>query len=217
MGGKLSNQDDKQEAFYRLVSLLAGIHIRVEANPHHAEALQGHPGSDPEERAWFYSMRRANIRISIESNLPGLVSSLGRSQLRGGTWLRLLRFDTPTAGHPLLAEQSSIEVELPPGQNFNLGGSQSTGAQTPPSFVAQRQVPGGVELYMEQPTVARSAPYRYDWAVRAQLQVDDGQRQWVFPAPLPVDPLRYDFKNHAKSDYRNVGKTFWADEHNNRP
>ncbi|ERH53950.1 hypothetical protein O203_00300 [Ectopseudomonas chengduensis] len=208
---------DPQEAFYRLVSLLAGIHIRVETNPHHAEALQGHPGSDPEERAWFYSMRRANIRISIESNLPGLVGSLGRSQLRGGTWLRLLRFDTPTAGHPLMAEQSSIEVELPPGQNFNLGGSQSTGAQTPPSFVAQRQVPGGVELYMEQPTVARSAPYRYDWAVRAQLQVDDGQRQWVFPAPLPVDPLRYDSKNHAKPDYRNVGKAFWADEHNNKP
>ncbi len=208
---------DPQEAFYRLVSLLAGIHIRVETNPHHAEALQGHPGSDPEERAWFYSMRRANIRISIESNLPGLVGSLGRSQLRGGTWLRLLRFDTPTAGHPLMTEQSTIEVELPPGQNFNLGGSQSTGTQPPPSFVAQRQVPGGVELYMEQPSVAPSAPYRYDWAVRAQLQVDDGQRQWCFPAPPPIDPLRYDPARHAKADYRNVGKVFWADEHNNKP
>ena len=102
-------------------------------------------------------------------------------------------------------------------QNFNLGCGQSTEAQAPPSFVAQRQVPGGVELYMEQPAVARSAPYRYDWAVRAQLQVDDGQRQWVFTAPLPVDPLRYDSKSHAKPDYRDVGKAFWADEHNNRP
>lgn len=215
VGGKRpAHLQDPQEAFYRLVSLLAGIRVKTEPNPHHAPARQGL--ARPGEEVWHNAMRRSNVRIGIESNLPGLVGALGQSHLKVGTWLRLhVTESTPKSYRE--------RVEYLRGQNFYLDTSQASSTQTyrspPPSFVCQIATPAGLELYMAQPpapAAQRVGPthtqYRHSWAVRAQLVTAGQGRAWHFPAPPPTDPLSYDAARHASPDYKETGQDFWADE-----
>ncbi len=203
---------DEHEAFYRLVGLFAGIRIEIAANPHQQQALQGYPA--PGEEAWFHAMRRANTRISLRSNLPGLVGALGQSQLKLSTRLRLHTNHSSPDG-------SYESSQLVRGQAYDLDTSSKQTGSKPPCLARQVLTPEGLELYMEQPVTPASERhggvglyYRYSWAVRAQLIADDGKRKWYFPAPAPTDPLRYDPNRpaHTRPDFGSTGQAFWADE-----
>lgn len=208
---------DEQEAFYRLVGLFAGIHIQVEANPEQAKARNSHP--IPGQEARYHAMREANMRIRIASNLPGLINSLGASQMRIGVWQRLHRSAPSPRGDRMVET-----VELLPGQNFYLDTSLSTDKQKPkPTYVVhQEQTPAGLDLYLRQPPTPAAQRggttftlYRYSWAVRAQVLADNGKQQWHFPAPPPTDPLRFNAGLHGKPNYTATQQAFWADEESN--
>lgn len=201
---------DEREAFYRLVGLFAGIRIEIAANPYQQQALQGYPA--PGEEAWFRAMRRANIRISLRSNLPGLIGALGQSQLKLSTRLRLHTNHSSRDG-------SHERSQIVRGQAYDLDTSTNQAGTKPPCLAREVLTPEGLELYMEQPAKPASQHqggiglhYRYSWAVRAQLIADGGTRQWHFPAPAPTDPLRYDRTRHASPVFDSTGQAFWADE-----
>lgn len=209
---------DEKEAFYRLVGLFAGMHIQVEANPEQAKARSSYPM--PGQEARHQAMREANIRIQIASNLPGLISSLGASQMRVGIWQRLHRSSPSPRGDRMVET-----VELLPGQNFYLDTSLPADKAKPkPAYLLyQEQTPAGLDLYLRQPPTPPAqrsgisiTMHRYSWAVRAQVIADDGKQQWHFPAPPPVDPLRFNASEHGKPNYTATQQAFWADEQSNQ-
>ena len=116
-------------------------------------------------------------------------------------------------------------VELLPGQNFYLDTSLPADKAKPkPAYLLyQEQTPAGLDLYLRQPPTPPAqrsgisiTMHRYSWAVRAQVIADDGKQQWHFPAPPPVDPLRFNASEHGKPNYTATQQAFWADEQSNQ-
>jgi hypothetical protein len=196
-----SNQSDKvhhlwndpQEAFYRLVSLFAGIRISIGANPEQAR-FSGTMGLlDPAE---YHAMRRANTRVRIESNLPGLAATLGSANIRALSQLR--------SSIHRLSQRDMMQI--------------SSHSLSPIQPLAQRPFPDALELFYEVPvsqSMPRNAPYQwqtYTLTVRAQVILQGVGRDWVFPAPAPTDELSYSPDNHAEPDFTQTKQPFWANE-----
>lgn len=196
-----SNQSDKvphlwndpQEAFYRLVSLFTGIRISIGANPEQARFSSTMGLLDPAE---YHAMRRANTRVRIESNLPGLAATLGSANIRAHSQLR-------SSSHRL------SHKDMATFSSHRLG---------PIKPLAQRPFPDALELFYEVPvsqSMPRSAPYQwqtYALTVRAQVILQEEGRDLVFPAPAPTDVLSYNPDSHAEPDFAKTKQPFWANE-----
>lgn len=219
-GEKPAHLQNEHKAFYRLVGLMAGIHIEIGTNPRQAQALSTQPF--PGDEANYYAMRRANRRIRIISNIPALISSSGTSRMRIGISMTETTQTTSQAGpliqtYPLQNKQYEIDTRcVRPGS-----------IQHSSSFVVlQEESPAGLDIYVEEPPVPNSTRLQrvlgttttigYGWAVRVQLiaQGSDDQN-WIFPAPAPKDPLEFDAGQHSQIDFIRTGLDFWADQENN--
>lgn len=218
-GEKLEHLQDEDEAFYRLVGLLAAIRIEIGANPAHAGALQGQPSPGQEGR--YYAMRRANKLVRISSNITGLIGSAETSFIRVGISMTETVSTTPAGGaayittHPVYGKQFEMDTRsLADGCScLNI-----------PSFIVHQELTSdGLDIYLEEPllpnqsrlqrTLSTSRTLAIGWSVRAQLLArNTDQRTWVFPPPEPKDPLQYVSSQHGKVDYLRTGRPFWADQ-----
>lgn len=185
--------NDPQEAFYRLVSLFAGIRIRIGANPEQARFSGAMGLLAPTE---YHAMRRANSRVRIESNLPGLAATLGSANIQAVSQLR-------SSSHRLSPRDMT---------------QSSSHSLSPIRPLAQRLFPDALELFYEVPlsqSMPRTPPHRwqtYALTVRAKIILQGEDRTWAFPAPAPADVLRYDPDQHDEPDFSKTKQPFWADE-----
>ena len=185
--------NDPQEAFYRLVSLFAGIRIRIGANPEQARHSGAMGLLDPAE---YHAMRRSNTQVRIESNLPGLAATLGSANINAVSQLR-------SSSHRLNPRDMT---------------QSSSHSLSPIQPLAQRLYPDALELFYEVPvsqSMPRTPPHRwqtYTLAVRAQVILQGVDRTWAFPAPPPTDVLRYNPDRHDKPEFSKTNRPFWADE-----
>jgi len=185
--------NDPQEAFYRLVSLFAGIRIRIGANPEQARFSGAMGLLDPAE---YHAMRRANSCVRIESNLPGLAATLGSANIQAVSQLR-------SSSHRL-SQKDMI--------------TSSSHSLSPIQPLAQRLFPDALELFYEVPgsqSMPSTPPHRwqtYALSVRAQVLLQGEDRIWVFPAPPPADVLRYDPERHGEPVFSQTKQPFWANE-----
>lgn len=185
--------NDPQEAFYRLVSLFAGIRISIGANPEQARFSGAMGLLDPAE---YHAMRRANSRVRIESNLPGLAATLGSANIQAVSQLR-------SSSHRLSPRDMT---------------QSSSHSLSPIQPLAQRLFPDALELFYEVPlsqSMPRTPPHQwqtYALTVRAQIILQGEERTWVFPAPPPADVLRYDPEQHGQAVFSQAKQPFWANE-----
>ena len=191
--GRILHLQDPDQAFYYLVSLFADIRVTVERNPEYTL-----PAYHQEWNPVPVEVRRADTRIRIESNLPGLLTGLGDLSLTVScAMLKVRRL------HDRLNGQTHEEAQLFPEAKPN----------------AYRRLPDALEIFVETPLNTRiEASHSNDsvsvhavWKVRAQLIVTDGSSIWVFPAPAPKDPTPFGLV-HAKPNFEKVEQLFWADE-----
>lgn len=185
--------NDPQEAFYRLVSLFAGIRVSIGTNPEQTRFSGAMGLLDPAE---YRSMRRANTRVRIESNLPGLATTLGSANIRAHSQLR------SSSHHLSHRDMATI----------------SSHSLSPIQPLAQRLSPDALELFYEVPlsqSMPRTSPHRwqtYALTVRAQVILQGEDQTWVFPAPAPTDVLRYNPNRHGEPVFSQTKQPFWADE-----
>ncbi|MDX1366241.1 toxin VasX [Pseudomonas sp.] len=181
---------EPQEAFYRLLGLLAGIRISIGKNPdYNPQAKLDASSPIP------IGVSSANTRIRIESNLPGLVSQLGSVNIKVECRLRTTQSSYTHGGR---SAHSSLSA-----------------AQKP---VAQRPWSNGLELFFKSPAATSASQMgallstTYSWAVKAQFQLaEPGGKKWYFPAPAPkaVVPI-----SEAKKapNFSSAEQPFWASE-----
>lgn len=181
---------DPQEAFYRLIGLLAGINISVSRNP----AYQ--PGAKLDLNAEVpYEVRSADTLIRFESFLPGLIANWGSVNITADCRLAELTTYTSLKGTPVRT------IAKVPGA--------STEAR------AQRLYSNALELYFSTPpsppaTLGYSSR-SFGWAVRAQFILQGGSETRYFPAPAIKDPTRYG-PAYAKANFNKSNQPFWADK-----
>lgn len=185
---------DPQIAFYYLVSLLANIRIGVDRNPNFkSDAKLDFRDTVP------FAVRSANTRIRIESNLSGLFG--GPSSLNTKALLNLKSFEVYFEASSERSRTNSSQLDVTP--------------------VAHRLWPDALELFVNTPFSYKAEPLAnlpevyHVWRVRAQFNLSDGQRIWVFPAPPPKDPTPFE-PSYAKPDFESIERLFWADEKNHR-
>lgn len=193
--GASPHLSDPSEAFYRLVGLLADIRISIDSNPDYC------PSARPDSYDRKTSLeRRANTIIRVETNVPGLAAQLG--SLSANIHCRLIRTETAVRVGNWAAAPA----------RFN----RTLRDQSKP--LLRHILPNAVELYMWTPAnVPRRAHYQdysaeHRWEVRAQLILEDKQRNrsWVFPAPEPrvvhIPP------NYEQPNFKITGRPLWADQ-----
>lgn len=186
---------DPDEALYRLVGLLAGVSIQVEANPDFDPTMIDNGSSSEQARK-----KRANTRITVRSNVSGMFSELDsensivecllvRNEIQyqpsnHGLGYRVRRRDQPDRSTPVLQHVTSDFHVL----------YVNTPASTPNSHSFQN----GDQYY---------------WEVRAQFRLKDKQKNktWVFPA-LPPKATPIDMEQETSPDFRRTDRPLWADQ-----
>ena len=181
---------DPQTAFYYLVSILADIQISIERNPDFKTDAK----LDDRDPLPF-AVRSTNTRIRIQSNLDVLMGGLGEP------------------GIEAFCALEEVEVFYD-----EYGGKiRETSFHTVKQPVAHRLRPGALELLVKTPLSSPAEPLKhlpavyFQWRVRAQFSVSDGQQTWIFPAPPPKDPTPFG-PAYAKPDFASTDRLFWADE-----
>ncbi|MCE4055149.1 hypothetical protein [Pseudomonas sp. Au-Pse12] len=187
-----SNQhlQDPQEAFYRLLGVLAGISITVGRNP----LFEPNAKLDAREEV-PHSVRSADTLIRIESRLPGLLGSLGSVDIEADCRLCETVTYYSIKGSPYRTDiQTPIMCSIPK---------------------AQRLFNDSLELYFSTPPANTDpSPFKtrnWYWAVRAQLILKGSGESRHFPAPGVKDPTLYG-PAHAKANFNKTELPFWADE-----
>ncbi|ARU87302.1 hypothetical protein [Pseudomonas sp. M30-35] len=181
---------DPEEAFYRLLGVFAGIRIQVNQN------LDFDASAKLDVNAELpYPIRAANTVVRIESNLPGLVGSLGSLNLK--TECRM-RTTTSTSSHAASVESSLVGPRVEP--------------------LAQRAWPNALELYFTTPAAQSSSEGGYlnrttsSVAVKAQFGLTDANgKTWYFPAPTPKTQV-LESEANRQPDFSDDEQSFWASE-----
>lgn len=214
-----------REAYDRLVSLFAGIRIRIEriapiavealaertlpgiglipeATPGPSSILDRLLGSDPIGFALNQDARSpsANTRITIESNLAGLAAGWEiQAHLR-----TLQAVDTPLISKGVQLGWSSGDMRPAP-------------RDSQPLF--QRDTTHGVEYYVYtsadevRGTGRDKTRIRHAWAVRVQWSRGVPYLPRVLPAPAPLtDPSDISARARSVPDFTRVDRPYWADE-----
>ncbi|MEH6491695.1 hypothetical protein [Halopseudomonas sp.] len=198
---------DGQEALYRLASIFAGIRIAIENNPLYEPDAK----IDINQDACLAKLVTANTRISISSNLPGLLGHLGNTAIEPHCRLRVSEVRYRGNGAP-----------YPPTHSYKTS-----------ALVAKRSLAESCELYVNTPAAEPGSPSTsfwsygkidvsryYDWQVRAQfkLLLDNGGQQGqlntttlLFPAP-PINMGKANAVGEYPLDFSETDSPFWADE-----
>ncbi|CAM3154290.1 hypothetical protein BZK31_10925 [Pseudomonas floridensis] len=178
------------EAFYRLISLLAGISITTEKNPvYEQQAKLDFRAEIPQ------AIRSANTIVRIESRLPGLIGRLDSLTINAECRLRSTRGRFDNQGMHRETHELSEQSERPKGQLLS---------------------PGRLELFFSTPeninaTAWSSTTHNFTWAVRAQFILTiEGENRYL-PAPPIKETTRYE-QQWAKPDFEKTNQPFWADE-----
>ncbi len=181
---------DPLEAFYRLISLLAGISITIEKNPaYEPQAKFNFRAEIPQ------AIRSANTIVRIESRLPGLIGSFDDLNINAECRLRCTNGRFDNQGMHWKTHELSERSELPKGQRLS---------------------PGKLELFLFTPkntnaTAWVSTTRHFSWAVRAQFVLIRGEEKRYLPAPAMKDPIEFD-QSRTKPDFEKTNQPFWADE-----
>ncbi|MEE4811386.1 hypothetical protein V2K35_19665 [Pseudomonas alliivorans] len=181
---------DPLEAFYRLISLLAGISITIEKNPaYEPQAKFNFRAEIPQ------AVRSANTVVRIESRLPGLIGSFGSMSINAECRLRRTHGRFDNQGMHWKTHELAEQSELPK---------------------AQRLSPEKLELFLFTPeninaTAWTSTTRHFSWAVRAQFVLTRGEEKRYLPAPAMKDSIEFD-PSRTKPDFEKTNQPFWADE-----
>ncbi|MGE8187576.1 toxin VasX [Pseudomonas sp. NPDC086278] len=188
---------DPQSGFYYLISLFADIRINIGNNPEFV------PNAKHDIHAKTpFQVISSNTCIRIESNLPGLISSVGTLNINAHC--RLNTFEVK--GGRIKSETVQFK---------KLTHSQLVSPK------AQKLLPQGLELFFETPPnyafdlATGSSGVSQQWQVRAQCVLEQRNQLWHFPAPPPKDGTPFDAP-HKKPDFGSLGKLYWADEFTNK-
>ncbi|WP_122845770.1 hypothetical protein [Pseudomonas viridiflava] len=181
---------DPLEAFYRLISLLAGISITIEKNPaYESQAKFNFRAEVPR------AIRSANTIVRIESRLPGLIGGLDSLNINAECRLRCTNGRFDNQGMHWKTHELAEQSEPPKGQRLS---------------------PGKLELFLFTPqnsnaTAWVSTTRHFSWAVRAQFVLIRGEEKRYLPAPAMKDPTVFD-QSRTKPDFKKTNQPFWADE-----
>ncbi|GEK73838.1 MULTISPECIES: toxin VasX [Halomonas] len=218
------------EAYDRLVSLFAGIRIRIEriapisveplvertppgiglvpeAAQRPAAALDRLLGDGPAGLDLIGETRSptANTRITIESNLPGLAAG----------W----------EIHAHLRRQQAVDTGVY-NKDVRYGwwehDMEPVGGDRQPLF--QRETAHGVEYYVHTPDDEfrgrgmSERRIRHGWAVRVQWRLSEvPYLPRVLPAPAPLtDPADISASAQSTPDFTEYDQPYWADETNDK-
>ncbi|MBP5127101.1 hypothetical protein HUS96_34140 [Pseudomonas protegens] len=189
-GSSSQHLQDPQEAFYRLVGVLAGISIAVSRN------LLFEPNVKLDAREEVpYSVRSSNILIRIGSRLPGLLGSLGSVDIEADC-----RLCETVTHYSIKGSPYRTDIQAP---------TQCSILQV------QRLFSDSLELYFSTPPAnIDSSSFKtrsWYWAVRAQFIFQSSSGVRYFPAPEVKDPTAYG-PAYAKADFNKTERPFWADE-----
>lgn len=179
--------ENADEALYRLVGLLTGVSIQVEDNPDYAPHIPDYGYTSEQELK-----KQANTRITVRSNLSGMVSQLGSAN--NIVKCLLVRKEVSTHGRSRIVRRRDQPDRSKP--------------------LLEHVTADASVLYVSTPHSGSSRNAdQYYWEVRAQFRLKDEQKEktWVFPAPDPKDTPS-DMETETDPDFARIDRPFWADQ-----
>lgn len=191
------------EAYYRLISLLMGISVRLEYNPLRRAARDGMLEGSSAER--IEALSNAGERLVVESAIPGLFSSGMFAKVV--VKLQILETVAVTRGW------GNVRVNKIAGEDIK------------PYCLFTEQSESGAQIYLEAPANERrkldswfwegeiweTKTYRWQAKVQIHAKKSPDSLLMVFPAPAPEDPLAFNQDNdlHSEPNFRQTGQPFW--------
>lgn len=199
---------EPSEAYYRLIGLLMGVSVRLEYNPLRRAAQLGELEESDSNRT--NALAASTERLVVESAIPGLFSANGVVDII-----------------PKLQLAETIAVAK--GRSAHARTNRLTGEAVKELILLTEPSDAGVHLYLNAPQNSRQRiessyfwqPNRwetkiYRWSAKIQVKARKtlGEKQMVFPAPPPEDPLTYSEKNdeHTEPDFATRVQPFWYSE-----
>ena len=192
------------EAYYRLISQLMGVTVRLEYNPLRRMARDGVLEGYSDDQVAALSM--AGERFVIESAIPELFNS-------GGVVTVL----------PKLQLNETIAVAK--GRSGHVQNNRIEGADLEPYVLMTEESGTGLHIYLNAPESARrkleTAVWQsdtwetrtYRWKAKVQIQARQSLESMlmVFPAPPPQDPLVFSKSDerHTQPDFSSEDQPFW--------
>ena len=196
---------EPDEAYYRLISLLMGVSVRLEYNPLRLatrEALSLEEG-EPDGRS--LALSNSGERLVIESAIPGLFSSGMFSKVI----VKLQLFETVAVtrgrGQVRVNKIAGDDVE-----QYRLLTEQSeTGAHIYLNAPANER--RQLDSWFWEGDVWETKTYRWQAKVQIQARKSPGGLLMVFPAPPPEDSLSFnkDDDSHSKPEFGRNNQPFW--------
>lgn len=194
---------EPEEAYYRLISLLMGVSVRLEYNPLRRAAREGLLDDESDERVAVLST--AGERLVIESAIPGLFSSgmFAKATVK----LQLLETVAVTRG------RGNVRVNKIAGEDVKpyrlLTDQSDTGAHIYLNAPANER--RQLDSWFWEGDVWETRTYRWQAKVQIQARKAPGGLLMVFPAPSPEDPLAFNQDNdlHSEPNFRQDSQPFW--------
>lgn len=199
---------EPEEAYYRLISLLMGVSVRLEYNPLRRAAQLGELEESDSKR--MNALAVSTERLVVESAIPGLFRANGVVDII-----------------PKL--QLAETIAIAEGRSAHVRTNLLTGKAVKDFILFSESSDAGIHLYLNAPQNSRQEiessyfwqPNRwetktYRWSAKIQVKARKmlGQKQMIFPAPPPEDPLTYSEKNneHSEPDFATRDQLFWYSE-----
>ena len=202
--------EPEREAFYRLASLLAGVRVEAElfTVPYEQQSRIANDEGDTPVQVQHISkqLNEVNLRVRVTSNLAPLLDEsdlhvhfghkrrIQRRQRRGGpgpaqNWYVTRKTElTPVPG---VSWDAPVRYKLPVENGYVFW------------------------LHMPRPSLEKRRTI-HEFPVMARVVSPLGtDREWVFPAPPPKDPLVFDPKRHGahgEPDFERSPDAFWSTE-----
>lgn len=196
---------EPDEAYYRLISLLMGVSVRLEYNPLRLAAREALSSEEGEPDGRSLALSNSGERLVIESAIPGLFSSGMFSKVI----VKLQLFETVAvtrgSGHVRVNKIAGDDVE-----QYRLLTEQSeAGAHVYLNAPANER--RQLDSWFWEGDVWETKTYR--WLAKVQIQArktPDGLLM-VFPAPPPEDSLSFnkDDDSHSKPEFGRNNQPFW--------
>src|SRR5690554_2113544 len=195
---------EPEEAYYRLISLLMGVSVRLEYNPLRRAAREG--ALDDERTERLIALSNAGERLVIESAIPGLFHSSG--------FIYVI---------PKLQLTESIAVSK--GRSGHVQTNRIVGEDVKQYCLWMEKSDLGLHIYLNAPANERreletrfwepdaweTRIYRWQAKVQMKALKAPDHSLMVFPAPPPEDPLVFDEGNelHGEPDFSRNNQPFW--------
>lgn len=196
---------EPEEAYYRLISLLMGVSVRLEYNPLRLAAREALSSEEVEPDGRTLALSNSGERLVIESAIPGLFSSGMFSKVI----VKLQLFETIAVtrgrGQVRVNKIAGDDVE-----QYRLLTEQSeTGAHVYLNAPANER--RQLDSWFWEGDVWETKTYRWQAKVQIQASKTPGGLLMVFPAPPPEDSLSFNKDNdsHSKPEFNRNNQPFW--------